>query len=224
VVVAGLDCEDAPLAQLATLLAPTVVLTRDHHLISAGLGHADWLTTVLLLGELAQLDALMWGGSRAVWLGLYLSGFGIGAIGQQLVQSQLAVGIAIAMIVGAAVLFGSELRATASDAWSRVAPLLERLLDETTKAFERRADAQQALGSRLVSATPPIAPAASAARLLIERWDPIPSEEVHQRLLRCGHDISLSATRTMLWDHPAFVGVPGRGYQLGRGGRADPLT
>jgi hypothetical protein len=214
--VAGQDREDAPLAHLATLLAPTVVITRDRHLITAGLGQSDWLTTLLLLGELAQLDAMLWGGSRAVWLSLYLPGLGIGAIGRQPMGSELAGGIAIGVIVGAALFFPSELRAGATGAWKRAAPLLERLLEETTRAFDRRARAERALELRLVTATVPAAPEESTARLLIEHWDPIASEQIHERLLRSGHDISLGATRTMLRDHPAFVAIPGRGYQIGR--------
>ena len=39
------------------LLAPSVVLTRDGHLTDAGMGQPDWLTTVLVLMRLAELDA-----------------------------------------------------------------------------------------------------------------------------------------------------------------------
>jgi hypothetical protein len=62
------DGDDAPLAHLATLLAPCVVLTRDCHLTDEGFGQANWLTTVLLLKRLAELEALVFGGSRFVWL------------------------------------------------------------------------------------------------------------------------------------------------------------
>lgn len=213
--VARADSDDAQLAHLATLLGPAVVLTKDRHLTGAGIGDPDWLTTLHLLGELAELDGLLWGGSRAAWLSLYLPGIAVGAVGRQLARSNLLVGLVIGITVGALVYFRNQVRPAAEGAWTRVEPLIETLMAWTADALLKRAQAEQALSVRLVAPTAPVAVAARAARLLAERWEPLASEQIHDQLLRGGYDISLAASRTMLRDHPAFVPVRGRGFQLG---------
>jgi hypothetical protein len=95
-------------------------------------------------------------------------------------------------------------------------------MEVAAEGFERRAEAEEALIARLVTVEAPPSPEAALARLLVERWEPVPSEEIHRELQLSGHDLSLTATRAMLRAHPGFVGVPGQGFQLGRGrsGRA----
>ena len=39
---------------------------------------------------------------------------------------------------------------------------------------------------------------------------------IHAELVRRGHEGWLAATRALLREHPSFVPVPGRGFQLGR--------
>jgi len=214
--VAQVDRDDAQLAHLATLLAPAIVLTKDHHLTSAGIGDPDWLTTLLLLGELAELDTMLWGGSRAAWLSLYLPGLAVGAVGRQIARSEVILGIAIGIVISALIYGRPRLRTAAVGAWARIGPSIETLTALTADAMLKRAQAEQALSVRLVAPTTPVAVVARTARLLAEHREPIASEQIHGRLLRSGHDISLAAARTMLRDHPAFVSVRGRGYQLGR--------
>jgi hypothetical protein len=214
--VARRDVDDAPLAQLATMLAPSAVLTRDHHLTCEGMGDADWLTTILILKRLAELDAMIWGGSRFVGLSVYLPALAVGGVGRQLMKSEFALGAAIGIAVGAAVYLRPQLRAACANAWTRVSPVLERAMEETTRGLERRAEAEAALRSRLVTADPRPTPETAVARLLVEHWDPVTSEEVHGQLERGGFEISLTATRALLREHPSFVGVRGKGYQFGR--------
>ncbi len=213
--VAQADRDDTQLAHLATLLAPAIVLTKDRHLTSAGIGDPDWLTTLHLLGELAELDAMLWGGSRAAWLSLYLPGLAVGAVGRQIARSEVMLGIAIGIVVGALIYYRPQLRTAAVGAWARIGPLTEALMAWTADAMLKRAQAEQALSVRLVAPTTPVAVVARTARFLAEHREPIASEQIHDRLLQRGHDISLAATRTMLRDHPAFVPIRGRGYQLG---------
>jgi len=214
--VAARDPEDAPLAHLAALLAPAVVLTRDKHLTAMGIGQPDWLNTLLVLRELVSLEFALWGGSRAALLSIYLPALALRALGRQVVRSDIALGAAIGSAVGAAVFLRPQLRLGAADAWSRVAPALERLAELVGDVFERYVRAQGSLESRLVlPADPPVAEAV-AARLLAEHWEPLKSERIHGELVSAGFSMSLSTMRAKLQRHPAFVGLPGRGVQLGR--------
>jgi hypothetical protein len=88
-------------------------------------------------------------------------------------------------------------------------------MEVAAEEFERRAEAEEALRPRLVTMEASRSPEAAAARLLVERWEPVPSEEIHRELQLSGHDLSLTATRAMLRDHPGFLGIPGQGFQLG---------
>jgi len=215
--VAMRDADDAPLAHLATLLAPAVVLTRDRHLTREGFGDGDWLTTILLLRRLAELDTMFYGGSRFVWLfSIYLPGLGVTSLVRRLARSRIALGLALGLELGGAVWFRNQLRSAAADAWERVAPVLEQTTDAVTKMLEDRARIEEALQARLV--LPALAPSAESAiaRLLAERGGPVPSERIHAALIERGHDISLTMTRRTLRAHPSFVAVPGHGFQLGR--------
>jgi predicted nucleic acid-binding protein len=214
--VARRDSDDAPLAHLAMLLAPSVVLTRDRHLTHEGIGQADWLTTIHLLGQLAELDALIWGGGRLAWLSVYLPALAVGGLGHQLMRSELALGLVIGVAVGAGLYLRPQMRAAATNAWTRVGPAVGRVAEATTRGLERRAQTAAALDSRLVTADGPSTPEAVTARLLIEHSQPLFGEQIHDQLQNRGHEISLAATRAMLRKHPSFVVVPGRGFQLGR--------
>jgi predicted nucleic acid-binding protein len=214
--VARADRDDAQLAHLATLLAPAIVLTKDRHLTNAGIGDPDWLTTLHLLGELAELDAMLWGGSRAAWLSLYLPGLVVGAVGRQIARSEVMLGITVGILVGALMYYRPQIRAAAAEAWTRIEPFVETLMASTADAMLKREQAERALSVRLIAPTTPVAVVGRTARLLAGHREPVASEQIHDRLLRRGHEISLAATRTMLRNHPAFVSVRGRGYQLGR--------
>jgi hypothetical protein len=196
------------------LLAPCVVLTQDRHLLRSGIGEADWLRTVLLLGELATLDETVWGSSRAAWLSVYLPGLALARLGRLIASSELALAIALALGVGAAVYGRPRLRSAAEGAWARVEPVLQLLGEAAVRGLEHRSRTEEALAARRV--IPAAATAESAvARMLAEHWEPLPTERIRSRLRTQGHDLSLAATRKLLRGHPSFVGLPGKGYQLG---------
>jgi hypothetical protein len=213
--VAQRDAEDVPLAHLAMLVAPCVVLTGDGDLTDSGIGQPDWLNTVLMLKRLAELDAAVWGGGRFAGFGLYLPAVAIGGIGRQLLQSEFALGAAIGIAAGAAMYMRPQVRAAAAGAWGRVGPVLECAMEATARGFELRAEADAALRLRLVTVDAPPTAEQATARLLAEHWDPMPSADIHAELERRGHEMSLTATRALLREHPSFVSVPGQGFQLG---------
>lgn len=214
--VAQRDDEDGPLAHLAILLAPCVVLTGDGDLTHHGIGQDDWLATILLLKRLSELDAALWGGSRFAGLALYPPALAVGSAGRFLLQSELALGATIGMAIGAVLYLRPRLRAARASGWARVGPVLERAAELIAQGIELRAQADAALQPRLLTATAPPTAEQAAARLLAERWEPMSSVGIHAELVRRGHEGSLAATRALLREHPSFVPVPGRGFQLGR--------
>jgi hypothetical protein len=145
------DGDDAPLAHLALLLAPCVVLTRDRHLTDEGIGQSDWLNTLLILKRLAELDAMIWGGSQFVAVCLYLPWLAISGLGRQLMRFELALAAVIGIGIGSALFLRPQLRSAAVAAWARVGPGLERLMEVGAEEFERRAEAEEALRPRLGS-------------------------------------------------------------------------
>lgn len=58
--VAERDPDDAPTAELALLLAPCHVLSRDHSLVDTGFAHEDWLRVVLAHREVVAVETTAW--------------------------------------------------------------------------------------------------------------------------------------------------------------------
>jgi hypothetical protein len=58
------DPEDAPVAQLAVLLAPALLLTKDHHLLDAGLGVARWADALGIVKQVVEMDGATQAGLR----------------------------------------------------------------------------------------------------------------------------------------------------------------
>ena len=210
------DADDAPLAHLATLLAPSVVLTRDRHLTLEGFGQMDWLTTILLLRRLVELDTILWGGSRLVWLSLYLPVLGVGGLARRMARSEVALGLTLGLVVGVALWFRPQLRAAAATAWGRVEPVLAEIAEGAADALEERARTDEALQARLVRPVLPPNAESAAARILVERGEAISSKAIHDDLLCQGFDLTLATARLMLRTHASFVGTPGRGFELGQ--------
>jgi hypothetical protein len=80
----------------------------------------------------------------------------------------------------------------------------------------KRSQLQAELDKYIVAIdTDDIANEAAIARVLVGHDEPVPSHEVHKLVATRGSTLSLTGTRQLLRSHPAFVGVPGRGYTLG---------
>jgi len=97
------DGDDAPFARLSLLVSPSATLTSDRDLTDAGIGDPDWLRTLLILGELAELEAMIWGGSVFAAVGLGLPAAGLVGLGRVIARSPLALGFALGFVFGLAV-------------------------------------------------------------------------------------------------------------------------
>lgn len=208
------DPDDAPLAHLAKLLAPSLVLSSDKDLIDEGFGHQDWVTSVMLLGKLTELDQLVWSGAQFAYLSTFLPMVGVWKLGAWLAKSELGI-IAMLVATAAGFIFRSGVKNIGASAKERVGPAMEKTAVHVTEVFGQLASAQADYQARLVLPAGAATVETDAARLLAGRARPISSDQVHHALVG-RHEATLAETRAMLREHPAFVGQRGKGYQLGR--------
>lgn len=68
------DEEDAAVAQLAVLLAPALLLTKDHHLLDAGLGAARWADALGLVQQVVAIDVATRGSAALTVAGIWPPG------------------------------------------------------------------------------------------------------------------------------------------------------
>lgn len=95
------DEEDRAVAQLAVLLAPSMVLTMDKHLIAAGLGVREWADALFKLKHIAEIDDLVWGTTSGAVLAATLSIHGVIEFGRLLARSPIARGLTVGALLSA---------------------------------------------------------------------------------------------------------------------------
>jgi hypothetical protein len=191
-----------------------LVLSTDHHLTDEGFGHQDWLASVMLLGELTELDQMVWGGTQFAYLSTVLPMLGVWKLGTRLAKSKLGITAMLAFAAGG-FLFRSELKDATMRAGERATPTVDRTVAGVTAVFEQLGSAQVAYQSRLVLPSGPTTLQPEAARLFAARARPVTSEDVYRKLVVGRRDLTLAEVRAMLRGHPAFVGQRGKGYKLG---------
>jgi len=218
--VAKRDGSDAPLAHLATLLSPCLVLSCDNDLAASGFGSGEnWLADVLLLGDLTELDAMVWGGGMTAYLAVALPSYGLWKLLSLLARSKVGLGVAGAIAIGGAIWFRPQLRGAVDSAVTRITPLIEEAAAVAGPVLEKRAVINAAYRSRLVLPSGAQTMESAAARYLVSRGHPVASELLHREMNDQGHDVSLTRLRAFLRAHPAFVAERGKGYQLGEPSR-----
>lgn len=215
--VALVDEEDRAVAQLAILLAPSMVLTMDKHLIAAGLGVPEWADALHKLKHLAELDDVVWGTASAVGLAVYLSILGVVEFGRLLARSPIALGLTLGAVLGALLFYRDEVRALRGQVHGRAGPALDRAAVKSAELFERRDAMHQLVEPKLVPPTLDETLEAMVARVLIQRREPLRGDQVHAQLpysWREGYDVR--NVMDVLRSEPAFRLVRGHGWLLGR--------
>jgi hypothetical protein len=148
------DLEDVPVAQLSVLLAPCLLVTRDKHLLDAGLGQANWADSLVFVAKLAKLDAQLFGGVQAAILFSTLAAMGVVELGKLIVRS--SVGTTVALVVAMAV--ASDWRpgsgAFVARARRQIATTGRSALNAMAAFVDEREAAGEHLGALLVEATP----------------------------------------------------------------------
>ena len=218
--VALADAEDVPVAQLGVLLAPSLVLTRDPHLLDAGIGVQQWADALVVLKELVELDQMMWAGADGVMVSGALTIHGIGGLVRLLSRSELALGIVLGLALGLGYRFRHELREAPAKLREGNWPALERLLAQMALAFERWEDADNRVRPSLVRPTTTESLEAVVARALLQCIGAVPAAEVHRRLPYPWQEgVTVEQVKVVLREQPAFELTRGRGWTLGHAPR-----
>jgi hypothetical protein len=213
--VALADDEDVAVAQLGVLLAPALVLTRDPHLLDAGIGVRQWADALVLMKELIELDELMWGATHGIALAGAVAWSGVAALARLLQRSKLALGIAIGLAIAAGVEFRRELRTVPKKLKDRGSPLIEAMFVHTAAAFERRQLAEQRVQATLVRPHKVETLDAMVARVLVQHDEPLRGDEIHARLPPAWCDCTVAHVMSVLRGGPPFELTRGRGWKLG---------
>lgn len=106
--VALADREDVPLAQLGVLLAPALVLTRDTHLLSPGIGVREWADALVKLKELMELEQAAWSVADGVVITGGLTFYGVRGLVRVLLRSDFTLGLTLAAGLALGYLYGDQ--------------------------------------------------------------------------------------------------------------------
>jgi predicted nucleic acid-binding protein len=216
--VAQADPEDAPAIYLAALLDSSILLSRDHDHTDYGYGADDWLAVLVLLGELAQEEEVLLTIAQAVGVSVGLPPAAL-FVGARLLwqRSPLMLGFLCGLLTGACIFARPRLRACAKKLGAAAGSAASAVGEITAPSAQKRNELQAALDKHIVvTGANGLADAAAVARVLVGHAGPVPSHEVHTLIAARGSTLSLTGTRQLLRNHPAFAGMPGRGYSLGR--------
>lgn len=213
--VALADEEDAPLAQLAVLLAPSLVLTQDHHLLDAGFGKREWADALVQMKELIELDEMMWSATDGVVITGALTIHGVGGLVNLLRRSELVLGIVLGLSIALGYQYRRQLRGAPARLRERSAPVVDRALASMAGAFERREAADERVRPTLVTPSEAERLEAVVARVLLQCPEPLGAAAVHARLAYPWREATVKQVMAVLREQPAFELVRGRGWMLG---------
>lgn len=207
------DPEDIPFARLAIATAPSLLLTRDHHLLNAGLGTEEWAEALKILGTLVEIDALIYGGAHGALLAARL--LGLLATGLRRAAAEAPIVTAVLAVIGLMYVVANPTETI--EAARRLIETLKaqatRLLELSEPAFERRQRAEGELTLRVEKPMVPRVVESACARQLAVRAGPTGVEELVRGIgPQSPTETELS---TYLRAHPSFTRA-GRGvWELG---------
>jgi len=207
------DLEDVPFARLAIATAPSLLLTRDHHLLKAGLGTKEWAEALKILGTLVEMDALMYGGAHGAVLAARL----LGLLAARLWRAAAEAPILTAAVAVLGLLYAlanpTETIQAARRTIETVRTQGTRLLELSEPAFERKQDAEGELAGRLEAPILPRDLESACARALAVRPSPIGNKDLID-VLGEGSPAAVALAR-YLHGHPSFTSTSEEGWELG---------
>jgi hypothetical protein len=209
------DPEDVPLAQLGVLLAPALVLTRDKHLLGAGIGVREWADALSKLKELVELERAVQGVTDGVLITGALTVYGVGGLIRALMRSDLALGLALGAALGLGLFYRDELAGSSRRLKERATPVFEKAMDGMSVTVERWEAADGRVRPTLVRPHPTESLEAAVARTLLPSPDPLSAAAIQTRLPHPWRDTPVEQLMGVLREQPAFELVRGRGWTLG---------
>ena len=210
------DAEDVPVAQLGVLLAPSLVLTRDPHLLDAGVGERDWADALVVMKELIELEEMMWGSAQAMVLTGRLAALSVTEFVRFLGRSEVALAITIGLAIAIGWEFCRDLRTPPAWFKERVAPAAERVMLGLSGVFEQYNAVAQRVHGTLVAPCEVETLEAALARILVQAPAPLPAADVHARMPYDWRQAAeVGDVMAALRSQAAFRLVRGRGWELG---------
>ncbi|HEY2536104.1 MAG TPA: hypothetical protein VGI24_03875 [Solirubrobacteraceae bacterium] len=211
------DKEDRPFARLAIAIAPSLLLTRDHHLGDVGLGTTEWADALTILGDLVELDVSLYGSAHTALIlarvmGLLVQQLWRAAASQPLL-SIAAAGIGLLLLLDNQ----EDVLRKARAARAVIRDRGSRLLEASTPVFERWEAAKGGVESRLEKPMLPRSIETVCARELATQRAAVTTE----MLLSVCESVKPAMTKSelvaFLRAHPSFHGPPvQQRWELGR--------
>lgn len=180
--VALADPEDVPLAQPGVLLAPALGLTRDKHLLGAGIGVREWADALSKLKELMELERAMWSAADGVLITGGLSFYGVRGLTRALLRSELALGLVLGVALGLGLFYRDELAGGSRRLKERATPVVERAMDGVSAAVGPWEAVDGRARPTLVRPHPTESLEATVARALLPASDPLSAAAIQPRL------------------------------------------
>lgn len=210
------DPDDVPTARLALLCAPCLLVTSDRDLLDHGFGDREWVTGLRAAGELSDLEG-------AAFISMQLVSAIAGTAGHAGAAATRAIGrsrLGLGLVLGLAVMGATDWRPGLETRARRYGRSASRALSATMRAVDwletRRAITAKALDALTVAPDEEVRPDAVIGGLLARAARPVAARELSYELARRRYALSNSELRVLLREHPAFVAVRGRGWELGQ--------
>jgi len=213
------DPEDRPFARLAIATAPSLLLTRDHHLTDVGLGTSAWADILTVLGSLIELDAAIHGSGHAAVIAARLVGLLTARIWKLIESEPLLVLAAL----GAGLLFvlcnWEQTVRSLRTAVDMLGAGGTRLLEASEPAFQSR---ERALGKLAAELQPPMLPRdieSICARELAVHRQSLTTEALRERCTGHDHPLAQRQLTSILNAHTSFTTSRRGEWELGELGR-----
>lgn len=209
------DPEDRPFGRLAIAVAPSLLLTRDRHFSDVGLGTEQWADALTILGDLAELDAALYGSAHTSIMLARLAGL-LARLAWRKIASEPW--LSLATLGVGLLLFLTNKEEVVRRVRSIGAAIKEhggRLLEAATPALERRERAESRLNSRLEKPMLPRSLESLCAHHLATRRLPVTTEMLLNACMTPGIEQSRAHLVRFLEAHPSFVETAGGTWELG---------
>jgi hypothetical protein len=220
--VALADPEDVPLAQLGVLLAPALVLTRDKHLLGAGIGVREWADALSKLKELQELEQTIWSVADGVVITGGLTFYGVRGLVRALLRSEFALGLVLGVALSIAYFRREQIAGGSQRLKERMTPVVGRAMDGMSATVERWETAENRVRPTLVRPHPTESLEATVARTLLPAGEPLSAATIQSQLPYPWRETPVEALMGVLREQPAFELVRGRGWTLGHAAPTPP--
>jgi hypothetical protein len=176
----------------------------------------DWADALVLVKELAELDEMMWAGTRGLTLTSILSAQGVSGLVRLLRRSELALGVVIGLALGLGYHFRAQLKAAPKRLKQFTSgPEFQNAMLHVADLFEKRDTTERRVQGTLVPPNPEESLEAMVARVLLQQDHPLAARDVHTRLPAAWSERGVEEVMRVLRENEPFELMRGRGWVRG---------